>query len=112
MEEFEVKTSIRTSAEGMLVGHMHIGLEKLTKRMEELKVSREHQMKLKHIMLSHHGRKEYGTPKEPAIPEALVIYYADDLDSKATEMITRIKTAETEDEYMYIHSMGRNVYLK
>ena len=39
-----------------------------------------------HILLSHHGKLEFGSPKEPAFPEALAVHYLDDLDSKLQSM--------------------------
>ena len=44
-------------------------------------------MILKHIILSHHGKIEYGSPKLPMVPEALVIAMIDDLDSKIDTMM-------------------------
>jgi 3'-5' exoribonuclease len=111
MKELSVTTNIKTSAEGMLVGHTLIGLEELSKRMDKLNTPENLKLKLKHILASHHGKKEYGTPKEPAFPEALCIYLADEIDSSLTEMFTHIKRASTEDDYVYVRDFG-NVYLK
>src|SRR5207244_2717764 len=44
------------------------------------------QDQIEHILLSHHGKLEFGSPKEPAFPEALVVNYLDDLDSKLQSM--------------------------
>jgi 3'-5' exoribonuclease len=41
---------------------------------------------LEHIILSHHGKLEFGSPKEPMFAEALVVHYLDDLDSKLEAM--------------------------
>ena len=41
---------------------------------------------LEHIILSHHGQLEFGSPKEPMFPEALAVHYLDDLDSKLASM--------------------------
>ncbi|NIO19912.1 MAG: hypothetical protein GTN76_04020 [Candidatus Aenigmarchaeota archaeon] len=79
--------------------------------MEKLKTPEDIKLKIKHILISHHGKIEYGSPKQPAIPEALAVYLADDLDFKITEMLTHIKRAQTEDDYIYVSDLGP-VYLK
>lgn len=111
IKELEVTTHIRTSTEGMLVGHLALTFEEVSKKMDLLRTPEDLKMKVKHLLLSHHGKIEYGSPKQPAIPEALAVYMADDTDSKITEMLTYIKKAETEDDYIYLANFG-NVYLK
>ena len=51
-------------------------------------------MDLIHIILSHHGELEYGSPKVPSTPEALVVHYADDLDAK----MDMVRTASTDPD--------------
>jgi len=111
VRELEVTTHIRTSVEGMLIGHLAITFEEVSRKMELLKTPEDLKLKVKHMLLSHHGKIEYGSPKQPAIPEALAIYLADDADSKITEMLTHIKRAETEDDYVYLGEFG-TIYLK
>jgi len=45
---------------------------------------------LGHIILSHHGQYEFGSPKLPATPEAFMVYYIDDLDAKINQVTTAI----------------------
>ena len=47
---------------------------------------------LQHIVLSHHGRYEFGSPKLPAIPEAVAVHYLDNLDAKVTMFLAEIET--------------------
>lgn len=77
---------------GQLLGHMHLACElvdRKTQRMmgfpEDLK------MILKHIILSHHGKVEYGSPKLPMFPEALVVAMVDDFDSKVDQVFNFYK---------------------
>jgi 3'-5' exoribonuclease len=111
IRELEVTTHIRTSREGMLIGHLALSYEEVSKKMDRLKTPEDLKLKVKHMIISHHGRIEYGSPKQPAIPEALAVYLADDLDFKITEMLTLIKRAETEDDYIYVSDFGP-IYLK
>jgi len=111
IKELEVTTHIRTSPEGMLIGHLALTYEEVAKKMDLLKTPEDLKLKVKHMILSHHGKVEYGSPKTPAIPEAIAVYLADEIDAKLTEMITHIKRAETEDDYLYLENLGL-IYLK
>ncbi|MBN2042293.1 MAG: HD domain-containing protein [Candidatus Aenigmarchaeota archaeon] len=111
MKELEVGSSIKVTAEGMMVGHLLLTMEMVNKKMEEIGTPEELRIKVKHIIASHHGKLEYGSPKTPAMPEALAVYYADDMDSKLVYMINHMKKAATEDDYVYTPDFG-NIYLK
>lgn len=111
MRELEVTTHIKPSNEGMLLGHLAMTFEDVSRKMDLLKTPDDLKLKVKHMLLSHHGKLEYGSPKQPSIPEALAVYLADETDSKITEMITYIKKAETDDDYIFLNNFG-NVYLK
>jgi len=68
---------------GQLLGHIYIGADWLSKRMDKLggfSVKRKNE--LLHCILSHHGELEYGSPKKPGLAEALALSMADNLDAK------------------------------
>lgn len=68
---------------GQLLGHIYIGADWLSKRMDKLggfTVKRKNE--LLHCILSHHGELEFGSPKKPALAEALALSMADNLDAK------------------------------
>lgn len=68
---------------GQLLGHIYIGADWLSKRMDKLggfTVKRKNE--LLHCILSHHGELEYGSPKKPELAEALALSMADNLDAK------------------------------
>jgi 3'-5' exoribonuclease len=109
IREFEVKTSIKVSTEGMLLGHVTIGIEMLIHAMDKLQTPLDLRLKIMHIMITHMG--EYGSNKTPAFPEALTIFQADQLDAKILQMISFKEEAQTEDDYIYHKEFG-NVYLK
>lgn len=111
LEEFAVTSNIKVSTEGMLIGHIASGFEKLSKRLEELNISNTLKLKLKHMILAHHGEKENGSPKTPSFPEALLVSLADDLDWKVQRMQMLKEEANTEDDYIYDRDFG-NIYLK
>ncbi|MFX0074733.1 MAG: HD domain-containing protein [Candidatus Hermodarchaeota archaeon] len=66
-----------------LIGHIVLGSELVAKKISAIPDFPEDlELKLKHIILSHHGRKEWGSPVEPAIPEAHIVHSLDLLDSR------------------------------
>ncbi len=81
--ELSYERGFSYTAEGQLLGHMMIGLrmvgEKL-RAMPEFPVPLRNM--LEHIIISHHGQLEFGSPKLPVFPEAILFHFLDDLDSK------------------------------
>lgn len=111
IDEFRMGSGIKVSDEGMLVGHISQGLEIVTRILSAIKIDKIKVMKLKHIILSHHGELEYGSPKRPAFPEALLIHYADEIDAKISSMQRAKSDANTEDNYIYTKDF-ENVFLR
>jgi 3'-5' exoribonuclease len=80
------------SDEGKLIGHISIGVEMVQERINALPgFPFELGMLLKHMLLSHHGQYEYGSPKRPKTLEATILNYLDDLDSKINGIRTHIR---------------------
>ena len=74
--------------DGQLLGHIIIGTEMVSERIRQIpgfpeKLAAE----LKHCILAHHGELEYGSPKKPALLEALALNFADNTDAKLQTMI-------------------------
>lgn len=112
IEEYAVTTSIDISEEGMLRGHLIIGEQMVLDKIQGLDEFPETlRMKMAHIILSHHGLNEYGSPKKPQFPEALAIYYADECDAKVDYCIRLKKEAETEDPWIYTKDF-KHIYLR
>jgi 3'-5' exoribonuclease len=83
VRELAVRKSIGYTTEGRLIGHISLGYEMLVEKVNAIPgFPQELAMLLKHIMLSHHGEYEFGSPKRPKIQEAIVINYLDDLCAK------------------------------
>ncbi|MFK2825867.1 3'-5' exoribonuclease YhaM [Bacillus sp. B190/17] len=70
------------TVEGNLLGHITIMVNEIGKAAEELGIDGEEVTILKHIVLSHHGKAEWGSPKPPMIKEAEILHYIDNLDAK------------------------------
>ena len=78
--------------EGKLVGHITIGVEMLHEKISAIVgFPVELAMLLKHMILSHHGQYEFGSPKRPKTVEATVLNYLDDLDSKINGIRTHMR---------------------
>jgi len=71
------------SPEGQLVGHIAIGFRMLNDKLRAFpEFPVELRYLIEHMILSHHGQLEFGSPKVPIFPEALLLHYIDDMDSK------------------------------
>jgi len=83
LRELAWDTGFEYTVEGELLGHIHIGTALVEKAIDSLPdfPSRLKTLVL-HMILSHHGKLEFGSPKLPMIPEALVLNFLDDLDAK------------------------------
>ncbi len=83
VRELGIRKSIEYTTEGRLIGHITLGYEMLLEKINSIPAfPAELVMLLKHIMLSHHGEYEFGSPKRPKIQEAIIIHYLDDLSAK------------------------------
>ena len=87
IHELTYNRSFTYTTKGQLLGHMIIELEMLQAKLalqpgfpEELKTM------VEHLIISHHGQYDFGSPKLPMFPEALMLHYLDDLDSKMEAM--------------------------
>lgn len=83
IEELTYQRSFDYSDEGKLLGHIMLGVEMLDEKLRGCPdFPKGLAVHLKHLLLSHHGQYEFGSPKRPKTLEATVLSYLDDLDSK------------------------------
>ena len=80
--ELEGPIVFKYSIEGKLLGHISIMAAEIRKAAEELKINSEIPVLLEHMVLSHHGQQEFGSPVMPLTKEALLLSLIDNLDSK------------------------------
>ena len=80
--ELEGPIVYKYSTEGKLIGHISIMAAEIRKAGEELKITSEIPLLLEHMVLSHHGQLEFGSPVMPSTKEALLLSLVDNLDSK------------------------------
>ncbi len=99
------------TSEGRLLGHIFLGLERLTPFLDKNKeLSPELKMHLKHLILSHHGELEFGSPKRPKTLEAFLLHHADNIDAKVNSIETALADQEEEHWSDYQRSLGRMLY--
>src|SRR5271168_452869 len=110
IHELTYNRSFSYTTRGQLLGHMIIELEMLQAKLalvpgfpDELKTL------VEHLIISHHGQYEFGSPKLPMFPEALMLHYMDDLDSKMEAMRAHFeREADLESPWTsYNPSLGR-----
>ena len=122
IKEYAAKAAIEKTDEGNFIGHIVMGDRWMREKIAELRkknkeFDKDLEDKLCHIMLSHHGRYEYGSPRMPKTIEAMVVHAADLMDSQVKNFIQNIeegrKTSEDEWSYVWDPDVGqkRPMYL-
>jgi 3'-5' exoribonuclease len=87
IHELSYARSFSYTTKGQLLGHMIIELEMLHQKLAGLPdFPPQLKILIEHLIISHHGQYEFGSPKLPMFPEALLLHYMDDLDSKMESM--------------------------
>lgn len=110
LRELEPMPSKEYTEEGRLVGHVVIGYQMLRERCAAIPdFPAELRRRLEHLVLSHQGLKEYGSPVEPATAEALALNYVDDLDAKLS-MLRRAREEGLEGR-QWVDALRRFVFL-
>jgi 3'-5' exoribonuclease len=94
---------------GRLVGHIVLGRDMLRERCAAIPdFPGDLQLTLEHLVLSHQGTREFGSPVEPMTAEALVLHFIDDLDSKLEQLRS---ARETASGFQFLRPLGRHVFL-
>ncbi len=97
--ELSFERSFDYTDEGRLIGHIVLGMELISdtiRLVPDFPVQKA--LLVKHMILSHHRQLEFGSPKRPKLPEALLLSYADDIDAKMctfTQFIKKEQRPET-----------------
>jgi 3'-5' exoribonuclease len=118
VDELEYERDLTYSDEGQLVGHLVIGVEILNAKAEEAErlsgepFPVELLLRLKHIVVSHHGQYEFGSPKLPMTLEAVALHYLDNLDAKlfTVGQLIREDVNSDSDWTTYQPALGRKFY--
>lgn len=112
IHELSYSRSFSYTSRGQLLGHMIIELEMLQAKIAQMPHFPDKlKTLLEHLIISHHGEYEFGSPKLPMFPEALMLHYLDDLDSKMESMRAHFeREAENDSSWTtYNASLGRTL---
>jgi len=103
---------------GQLLGHLVIGVEMLNEKLiawaedHESPFPEEKALRIKHLILSHHGSYEFGSPKLPMTPEAVVLHHIDNLDAKVNEFLRDISDDPNDKSHWttFNQRLGRKLF--
>lgn len=108
--ELNYERGFAYTPEGQLLGHIAIAIRMIGEKLRGLPdFPGELRNLIEHMVLSHHGQLEFGSPKLPVFPEALLLHYLDDMDSKMECMRAQIDKDPQSEGYFsaYSSSLGR-----
>ena len=109
--ELEGDIVFKYSLEGRLLGHISIMAAEIRKAADKLGIKGDVPMLLEHIVLSHHGQLEYGSPVMPLTREALLVSLIDNLDSKMTIVTKALEGVEKGEFSQKVFALdGRSFY--
>jgi 3'-5' exoribonuclease len=87
IRELQGERNVEYTDEGRLVGHLVMAAQWIHDKARRVGVPRELEHHVVHLVLAHHGRLEYGSPKVPMTLEALLTHYIDELDSRVNSWL-------------------------
>jgi len=109
------------SLDGRLLGHLVMGVEKVQEKVLEIEQTpgsvpvpfpEEKVILIKHLILSHHGQLEYGSPKRPKCLEAFIVHAIDDLDSKVSAIKSFLMKDPSTDKFTYLNKQFGRYFFK
>jgi len=118
VRELSYARSFGYTDEGQLLGHISMGVEMLSEQIAKVPeltgepFPRELVIRLKHMILSHHGTLEYGSPKVPMTPEAMLLNQIDMLDTRMHMVLRDLKEDRNNQTAWtpYNHNLQRRIY--
>lgn len=113
--EYEITTLIDITMEGRMLGHISIGQKMVNDKIDELgNIPEQIRLKIIHMILSHHGELENGSPVKPCFPEAIAFSKIDDADAQIQRVVDMKKDANPDDEWIWMPEFKKSnpLYLK
>jgi len=94
VQEYETTAAITSTDEGKLLGHTVIAYRLAANAMAGIEgFPEELRLRVGHMIIAHHGKLEFGAPRQPALPEAFALHYAEDLDAKVNRALDEVEKA-------------------
>lgn len=113
VKELDITRGFKFTDRGRLLGHITLGvmiLEDLIQRIDGFPP--EITDILTHIIVSHHGLEEWGSPKKPMFPEALIVHHLDNLDSKVMGVKEHMRDNMVDERWSEYHRLYEAKYFK
>ena len=109
LDELCYERAIGYTTEGQLLGHIVMELETVSRAIDGISgFPAPLKTVVQHMLISHHGQYEFGSPKLPMIREAMVFHYMDDLDSKMAAVRAALASGAGDDQWSaYSTALGR-----
>ncbi|CAN5630843.1 HD domain-containing protein [soil metagenome] len=108
VRELNDARSLGYTTEGQLLGHIVLGIQIVAREAERVRgLSEDRLLHLQHLIASHQGRHEWASPQLPRMLEALLLHYADDLDSKMNPAIAALAAVADGEWSGYDKSLDR-----
>jgi 3'-5' exoribonuclease len=113
LEELEYQHAAEYSTAGNLLGHITLGVRVVDRLAAEIEgFPEELKIQIEHLVLSHHGSREFGSPVEPMTVEAFILAAVDDLDAKIHQVRRHVAEDEGEGAFTGYHPRLRRVLFK
>jgi 3'-5' exoribonuclease len=113
VKELKFDLQIDYTDEGRLLGHVILGVAMVDEKLIHLKgFPRGLSIRLKHLILSHHGEYEFGSPKRPKFLEAFALHLIDDLDAKMNGLSRFMKRDRQEGEWTDFNRLFERYFMK
>ena len=114
IREYSSGVNLKITNRGRLLGHITMGYGWVLEKISQVKgFPADLCDRLLHIILSHHGHLEYGSPKRPKILEAFIVYHADHLDGDIGGFNIIIENTSDENDWSdYVRNFERPVYVR
>ena len=114
IREYSSGVNLKITNRGRLLGHITMGYGWVLEKIKEVKgFPLDLSDRLLHIILSHHGHLEYGSPKRPKILEAFIVYHADHLDGDIGGFNIILENTSNENDWSdYVRNFERPVYIR
>lgn len=113
VEEIEMRGGFKYSDRGRLLGHITLGVIMLEECIKDIPGFPAHIADvLAHIIISHHGVEEWGSPKKPMSLEALMVHYLDNLDAKVMGVKEHMRDNMEDEKWTAYHKLYESRFYK
>jgi len=113
VDEFEYSSRIEYSDEGRLISHIVIAIQMLEEKLRDIDAfPRERANLLKHMIISHHGTREFGSPEPPKTIEAVLLHFIDEIDSKVNGIREFMASEDPDESWTAYHRLLERHFYK